>query len=260
MRAVVALVTAFLGGCATLPQVEQTGELGKAISATGKVFREAIVSNKTIALRIGEERQAKSFLEGGKFTLRDMPVSNLDSKPIAIRLRAIKALEEYGDALVLAADQGVIDKLEQSSIKLGAAAGALVSAASPIAAPIAGPALKLGARAVGFLLGNAYAEEILAIVVARNDDVKRVAALLTQDMNVITTLLSGSADDFRVDRERTLEAVRGDDGSVDRLRLYNEYKQARQDTQLIAALAAAALQYQNIFAQLVAAHDAIAKK
>jgi len=275
VRVSVALLVSFcISGCAGLPEAEKASQLGDAISVSGKLLREAVAANRANAIRIGEEKQANMLLlakdvsqsaspnsEAFKqaallkqnFTLADAPTAYLDGLQDSAQIRAVKALEVYGDALKSAVDQGTIDKLEQASVKLGDAVGTLVSVASPIAVP----AIKVGARLGGFLAGNIYATEIQAIIIARNNDVKGIAGLLKVDMARIARVLKYQALDFEIRRKGTLMLVR-DDPAVDRLRLYNEYFVARKDAAAMKALATTASKYESILGALVEAHEAVA--
>ncbi|MFX8059701.1 hypothetical protein ABTK63_20415, partial [Acinetobacter baumannii] len=53
---------ACLAGCAGLPEAEKASQLGDAITATGKLVRDSIASNRTNAIRNGEEVQASNLL------------------------------------------------------------------------------------------------------------------------------------------------------------------------------------------------------
>jgi hypothetical protein len=268
------LLSLCISGCAGLPEAEKASQLGTAISASGKLLRDAVAANRTNAIRIGEEKQANILLlakdvsqsappnsEAYKqavllkqnFTLADAPAAYLEGFQDSAQIRAVEALEAYGDALKSAVDQGAIDKLEQASVKLGDAVGTLVSMASPIAVP----AIKVGARLGGFLAGNIYANEIQAIIVARNEDVKGIAGLLKKDMARIARVLNNQTRDFEIRRKGTLMLV-SDDPGVDRLRLYNEYFVARKDAATMKALATTASKYGKIIGAMVDAHEAVA--
>jgi hypothetical protein len=267
-----------LCSCAGLPEAEKASQLGEAIGTSGKVLREAVAANRTNAIRIGEEKQvsalllAKDVSAGAapdseavrqarlakqSFTLRDAPQAYVEGLRDSAQIQAVKALEEYGDALKEAITGGTIEKLEQASAKLGDAVGTIVGAASPIAAPIAGPALKTGARLAGALMGSVYANEIQAIITARDDDVQLITKLLKADMARIAKLLAYQAKDFEIRRKANLILV-SDDPNVDRLRLYNEYFVARKDAASIRALAAAANRHGEVLDALATAHKAVA--
>lgn len=298
-----AFVCAWLAGCAGLPEAEKASQLGDAITATGKLVRDSIASNRTNAIRNGEEvqavnlllskdvrqppseavmanrlaaqqvagspeaiRDAKAAYDKVKaqqqtarraFTLADAPMSYIHGLKDSAQIQAAKALEGYGDALKKAVDGGTIEKLEQASVKLGDAASTIVSAASPMTAPIAGPAIKVGARISGFLMGSVYANEIQAIITARNNDVIAVAALLKTDMESIAGSLARQASFFEIQRKGTLQLISEDPG-VNRLQLYNEYYVARKDAGAMRATAAAAAKYAEVLSALVDAHAAVA--
>lgn len=256
----VVLSVCALAGCASLPAAEKASALGEAISSTGKLLRDSLAANRTIAVRIGEEVQAYNYIKNDVFTLDDEPVGMLPEKEAGVRLSALAALEQYGDALAKAIDEGTIDKLQQASVNLGGAVAGLVTLAAPEATPIATPAIKLAARLGGFLMGNAYANEIHAIIVARNNDVKAVVRLLKRDFQKLPTLMQAQLEDYKNARTDTLTQLRSstEDGAVDRLRLYGEYKLARQDMSAIATLSKAAAKYQQVLSGLETAHDAVA--
>lgn len=297
---------ACLAGCAGLPEAEKASQLGDAITASGKLVRDAIAANRANAIRNGEEVQASNLLRskeirpspsevamtgrasvqqvagspeairdakaafdkakaqqvaakqaGLTFTLADAPTSQINGLQNSAQMQAAKALEGYGDALKKAIDEGTIEKLEQASVKLGDAAGNIVTAASPLSAPIAGPALKVGSRIAGFLMGNAYANEIQAIIVARNKDVIAIAALLKEDMALVGDSVKRQADFFEVQRKANLQLI-GQDPNVTRLQLYNEYYTARKEAGTMRATAVAAAKYAEVLDALVEAHAAVA--
>jgi hypothetical protein len=245
----IGLCVSLLAGCSTLPSAEKVDAFGGATAASSTLLQNAAVANRTLALRIGEEDQAARYIRGGVFSLSDKPDAMLDPENFKPRLEALRALEDYGKALKLAADQGVIDQLEQASVNLGTAAGGLVAAGSPAAAPVVGPALRLVSRGVGFLLGNAYAGEIQAVIVARDPDVRALVAALKTDLADISDVLTEQAYDLEAQRKVNLMLIR-QGGRVDRLRLYSEYKAARQEV--------AVGQYADVLDQLAAAHAALA--
>ncbi len=298
------LCLACLAGCAGLPEAEKASQLGDAITASGKLVRDTIASNRTNAIRNGEEVQASKLLRskevrpspsevamasranvqpvagspdadakaafekakaqqlaakqaGLAFTLADAPTSQINGLQNSAQMQAAKALEGYGDALKKAIDEGTIEKLEQASVKLGDAVGNIVTAASPLSAPIAGPGLKVGSRIAGFLMGNAYANEIQAIIVARNKDVIAVAGLLKQDMALVADSVKRQADFFEIQRKANLQLI-GQDPNVTRLQLYNEYYTARKEAGTMRATAVAAAKYAEVLDALVEAHAAVA--
>ncbi len=194
---------------------------------------------------------------GFAFTLADAPTSQINGLQNSAQIQAAKALEGYGDALKKAIDEGTIEKLEQASIKLGDATSNIVTAASPLSAPIAGPALKVGSRVAGFLMGHAYANEIQAIIIARNRDVIAVAKLLKEDMALVADSVKRQADFFEIQRKANLQLI-GEDPNVTRLQLYNEYYTARKEAGTMRATAVAAAKYVEILDALVEAHAAVA--
>jgi hypothetical protein len=266
MRFLVIFAVASLTACASLPKTEQVGEFGKATTAATAFAKDAITANKTIALRINDELLAHQYIKrSGKdcpaddrecFSLSKSRAKVLPTDRTGVRIRALTALGEYGDALAQAADKGEIDKLQNAAVKLGDAASSL-TAAFPLASPIAVPAIKITARGVGFLLGNAYAAEIDEIVQTQNENVIKLAALLHDDFADMADLLSDQALLFRDARKNNLTAVR-DDKSIDRLRLYTEFKNARTDYAAIVLLSESASQFKSVFEKLAKAHDALA--
>ncbi|MBB3019540.1 hypothetical protein FHR70_002605 [Microvirga lupini] len=251
--AYVAMCVSLLMGCSALPSSQKVDAFGGAAAAGSTLLQNAATANRTLALRIGEEDQAARYVRGGAFTLADKPDAMLNPENFKPRLEALRALEAYGKALKLAADQGLIDQLEQASVNLGTAAGKFTTAGSPAAAP----AVKLVSRSVGFLLGNAYAGEIQAVIVARDPDVRALAAALKNDLAAVSELLSEQAMDLRYKRKESLELIRKDP-KVDHLRLYDEYKAARQEVATQAALAVVVGQYATVLDQLAEAHAALA--
>lgn len=245
-----------LACCAALPAAEKAGALGDSISATGKVMRASIAANRSLSIKVGEENNSNKYINKDNFTLDDAPGVLLPKSDIAARLAALSALEEYGDALAKAVDQGTVDKLKQSAVNLGSAAAGLTVAAGPEAFVLA-PVIKVAARVGGFLLGNAYANEIHAVIVSHNNDVKGIVGLLRKDMRGIAALIAQNATLYARTRKETLLLIQKDP-NVDRQQLYTEYKAARQDVASIQTLADAAAKYDQVLSALVDAHDAIA--
>ena len=259
LRVCVALSVCALAGCAALPAADKATALGEAISTTGKVLRDSLAANRAISVRIGEEDQAYRYITNTAFSLDDKPVGMLSEKEVGVRLAAIAALEQYGDSLAKAIDEGTVDKLQQASVNLGGAVAGIAGSVSPAASPIVVPAIKVAARIGGFLLGNAYANEIHAIIVARNPDVKAVVALLQRDFEQLPHLMGIQLADYKSRRHDTLRYLRdGEEIAIDRLRLYNEYKTARQDVAVVALLSKAAAKYKNVLTELETAHNAVA--
>jgi len=284
MRFFICLAALPLAACANLPQAERVGEFGKAATAATAFAKETITSNKTIALRIDDELLARQYItrkicppkdpaseekagtpapdgkkpcEDGPFALSGSRANVLSPDRTGVRVRALTALGEYGDALAKAANEGQIDKLQNAAVKLGDAAATL-SGAFPPASPIAAPAIKVAARGVGFMLGHAYAAEINAVVETHNNDVIALSRLLHDDFAELADLLTYQAKTFEAARKSNLIALqRG--GDIDRLRLYAEFKNARVDNAAVASLAEAAKKGVSIFGALAKTHDALAK-
>jgi hypothetical protein len=141
---------------------------------------------------------------------------------------------------------------------LGASVGNLGATAFPAYAPVIGPVVKIASEGTGWLLGNRYAAEIHFIIVARNEDVKRLAALLKRDMPRVLRELNDQVFIFEERRQSSLDRVQ-EDPKVTKLELYHEFKAARQDTNAVKALVVAARGYNDLLDSLVAAHDALAK-
>lgn len=259
LRAVALLALIALGGCSAFPAAEKSKALGEAISATGKVVRESLAANRALAVRAGEEIEARKYMKGEAFTVEDSPGVLLNKANVAYRLAALSALEKYGDALAKAVDQGTIDNLERASVNLGnAIAGLTTVAGAGAGLPlIAAPVIKVGARVAGFLVGNEYATEIHAIIIAQNPNVRGVVALLREDMVGISELIDANADLYTSQRRQNLIFLRKD-ASVAPSVLYGEYKSARQDLAAALTLQQAAAKYDEVLKALVEAHEAIA--
>ena len=244
--------------CATLPQPTKVQDFGAAVSTTAGIFREAVSANRALAIRANQESQAQAYIRRRPYTLTETGDYTAVLVKADAQLAALAALEQYGKAITLAADQGVVDKLEQASVRLGEAAGGLVIAASPVAIPVAGPALKLTSRGVGFLLGNAYAGEIQAVLVARNASVKKLAEELDLSLEALGALLGAQLDQFEIERMATLDVIRRD-RRVDALRLDGAYRTARTDLEGARALLSSLAKYKAALRALTEAHDALAK-
>ena len=196
-RFVAILIVVFLSGCSTLPKSSKVEAFGVAVSNGLKILDNAAQTNKKFAFEIGEEEQAFKYVIGENFTLGDVPDAFINPKRIAFRKQRLRTLAAYGAALKTAADKGTILELEQASVRLGAAAGKIVSEVSPVSAPIAAPATKLVGRTLGFVLGNAYAAEMQAIIIAGNSDVEKVVELLKEDFAGHIATSCDSSERFR---------------------------------------------------------------
>lgn len=259
LRILALVVAAALAGCAALPAAEKSKALGEGISATGQVVRESLSANRALAIRAGEEVEARKYMSRKAFSIKDSPGVLLDKANVAYRLAALSALEKYGDALAKAVDQGAVDSLEKASVNLGnAIAGLTTVAGAGAGLPlVAAPVIKVGARIAGFLIGNEYAAEIHAIIVAQDPNVRAVATLLRKDMQGVTELIQTNADLYELQRRQNLIALR-DDPTVGTAVLYSEYKAARQDLAATLTLRQAAEKYDEVLKALVEAHQAIA--
>jgi hypothetical protein len=271
MRCVVLLAAIALAGCATLPQTERVGEFGKATNSAMSFAKDTVTANQTIAMRVNDEALAQQYLaglecplkqDGSKdgaclnFSLSAKLQHVLSKDRSGLRLRALTALADYGEALAEAANKGQIEKLQNAAVKLGDAASAIAGAV-PMVSPIAVPAIKITARGFGFLLGNVYAAEILDVIRINNDNVAKLAGLLATDFAEIADLLDHQARTYDKARKATLSTIR-DGNTVDKLRLYTEFKSARQDNAAIVTLANASKEFGKIFKKLAETHDALA--
>jgi hypothetical protein len=247
-----------LSGCSTLPAANKVSEFADAATTGTGLLKSAVASNRTLALRIGEEEQVGNFLVKSRWSLGDRPSVMLSKVGLRPRLAALDALNKYAAALKLAADQGMIDNLEKAASNLGASIKGVATLASPASAPIAGPAITVASRGVGLLLGDAYANEIHAIIVAHDEDVQAVTKLLKVDLGQIGGVLKMQLDDYEKQRKLSLMEIQSDP-SVDRLALYKEYKVAREDINSLKAQAAAIENYEELLTGLAQAHSAIAQ-
>lgn len=273
MKMVWCLPALLLAGCANLPQVEQVGEFGKATTAASSFAKDSITANRAIALRIDDERLANKFITGQfcplegepgfsdqckatKFVLAGSVADVLRPDSTGQRLRALAALGEYGDALAKAVDQGQIDKLELAAANVGNAAVSLTPLFPPVS-PVAAPAIRLAARGFGYALSSAYIAEIKAIVKASDDDIKKLTDLLKTDFRKLAGLLGGQVDAYERARRANLSAMRHGN-EIDRLRLYTDFKGARQDYAAVQSLALAAKKFVSIFDAIAETHNALA--
>ncbi|WP_156936444.1 hypothetical protein [Mesorhizobium sp. LNJC394B00] len=258
MSLILAALGLLAASCAALPNADKVKGFGEAASSSSTVMKDALNTNRLVALKTSREREADAYITGRSYLLRmddrDKEML-LDAKE---QVAVLAALDQYAKALVKAADQGVINELEAASSRLGTAAGTIGSAIAPTAAPVIGPALKLSGRVVGLGLGNAYAAEIQSIVRATDPTIQQIAETMPISLSTIATVASAQAEGFEVQRQITLDTIRRDP-KVDRLTLYKEYMVARgevetTDTQINALVSSA-----GIFDQLAKAHGALAK-
>ncbi len=247
-----------LTACASLPKATKVESFGASVESGTAVLERIAATNRQLAFTIGEEDQANRYVMDQNFSLGDMPDRFFDPQRINIRRQALAALGSYGAALKLAADGKTIQDLENASVRLGEAAGNIMSAVSPASAPVIGPATKVLARGVGFALGNAYATEIQSIITARDPDVKIVVQLLKDDLGVIVPALEMQFSDLQKLRKTTLVSIRLD-RRVDRLRLYDEYEAARRQLDGLKIQVAAATSYADVLDAIVEAHGDLAK-
>jgi hypothetical protein len=241
-------------GCSSLPNVADYGE---AVSNASTLYTATVNANRTLALRIGEEVEAEKFLSGKAFALGDKPSGLLNAVRTKVRLDALSALKAYGDGLKLAADQGQIDKLEAAAVKVGQTASTILTGIAPPSIVLA-PAITLGARGFGYALSSAYVYEIRQIIKARNDDVQTLVGALKADIGLIASVIEQQAADFAQTRRTNLVFIR-DSGQVDKLRLYQEYRVARQDVIAANALVGAAANHVRILDAIAKAHNQLAE-
>ncbi len=128
-REITFLAAISCAGCAVLPKADQVDRFGTAAAASTSLLQDVSRTHRVLSVRIGEEAQAARFVQGQNFKLIDSPSATLPPSDFSVRIEALEALQDYATALKLAADQGVIDQLEQASQKLGNAAGSVVVAA-----------------------------------------------------------------------------------------------------------------------------------
>ncbi len=274
MRPLWCFLVVALAGCAGLPDAERVGEFGKATVAATTFAKDSITANRSIALRINDELRAYAYVSG-RCPAKGEPGYDEKCTPSRVglagnelvkvlspdvtgkRLRALEALGEYGEALTKAIDQGQIEKLELAAAKIGDAAIGL-TALAPGISPVASPAIKIAARGFGYALSSAYIAEVNAIVAATDDSVQDITGYLQTDFAQLATLLAAQVDVYEGSKISNLGLIRRS-GDVDSLRLYSEFKTARQDYAAVSALAQASGKFSAIFKKIAETHEALAK-
>lgn len=247
----------FLASCAALPTSDKVKTFGEAAAASSSALKDALSANRMIALQTSREREAASYMTGKPYLLRMDEVDRSNVLQAREQLAVLSALDNYANALVRAADQGVIDELESASQRLATAAGAIGQTILPTASPIIGPAAKVTGRLGGLALGNAYAAEIQSIIVATDPTVQKVATTMPASLSAIARFATAQMEGYEVQRQVTLDAVQRDRG-VDKLEMYKEYLIARSDVETLQVQADALKTSGGVFEQLAEAHHALA--
>jgi hypothetical protein len=253
----VAGILMFMTSCAALPNADKVKGFGEAAASSSSAMKDALSSNRTIALRTSREREAVAYMTGRPYFLR---MNDADRKLILEakeQVAVLSALENYAKALVKAADQGVISDLEAASSRLTTAAGNTASLLSPGSAPVIGPAFKVSGRLIGLGLGNAYAMEIQAILRTTDPTVQAIAKNMPASLEAVAVVVGAQAEGFEVQRQITLDTVLRD-RKVDRLALYKEYMMARSDVETVETQVKALSGSVKVFSQLAEAHGALA--
>ena len=260
IRRLAATATIFvtLSACAALPTKEKVELFGVAASSSATVMKEALNANRLLALQTSKEREATAFIRDKSYLLRmnEFDRTNLLEAPNQIAILA--ALGDYASALAKSADEGVVRDLEAASAKLGTATGTIGAAAVPTAAPVIGPAFKLGGRLLGYALGSAYAAEIQAIITARNPTIQEIASTMPASLSAVALFVDAQVEGYEIKKQERLDALRADP-KVDRTQLYREYLTARSDVETLQAQANALRRSEALFKQLADAHNALAK-
>jgi fructose-specific component phosphotransferase system IIB-like protein len=239
--------------CGAVPKLDKVDDFSTAASNSIELLKNAAATDRNLAIRVGEEEQANQYISGKAFVLADRPEAMLPPKLFKVRLEALSALQAYAQALKLAVDEGVMSKLEEASLRLGTSAGTMVTTSSPLA----GPAIKIAARGIGYALSNAHARRVQKIIRATDPSVKKVVSALKDDLALLSRALSMQVVDYEIERKEALLRVRGDK-KVDRLALYKEYKQARQEIATYYALINAIEKHGQILDALKDAHEELA--
>lgn len=252
MKALILMVPLLLcTACGAMPKLDKVNDFSTAAVNSTELLKNAATTDRSLAIRVGEEKQANKYINGEKdFVLADKPAAMLPQKAFAVRLEALSALQAYAEALKLAVDEGLVSKLEEASTRLGASAGAIATTSSPVV----GPAIKIATRGVGYALSNAHARRVQAIIKATDPSVKNVIAALKDDLSGLSIALSMQTRDYEIERRAALLYIR-EDPKVDRLSLYKEYKSARQEIAGQKALILAVQKYEKILDAMAKAHE-----
>ena len=257
MRFLLAPAFAGLAACSTLPNAAKMSEFGKAVTDSSAVLQDALDMSGRVAAQTEIERQARRVVRRQSTGIGVAPAPLLEPERVALRLQAVRALRDYGKALAEAADKGNVDELEAAAGRVGNAVAQFAAVASPAAAPIAAPAIRLAARGFGSLLASVYAAEIQAIIRSRDAQIALLADLLRQDLEGLAVLLKLQVNLYANERLGTYSAVR-DDRSVDRLRLYDEFRRAQQELDAMKASLAALERFGGALQALRDTHHALA--
>lgn len=263
--AATATIIVSISSCAALPTKEKVESFGVAASSSATAMKEALNANRLLALQTSKEREATAFIRGESYLLRMNEIDRENLLEAQNQLAILAALGDYASALAKSADEGVVRDLEAASAKLGTATGTLGAAAVPTAAPVIGPAFKLGGRLLGYALGSAYAAEIQAIITARDPTIQEIANTMPASLNAVARFVNAQVDDYEIKKQELLDALREKQEIhnhiiyVDRSQLYKEYLVARSDVETLQAQADALRHSETLFKQLAKAHNALAK-
>lgn len=257
VRVLLAALMMSFASCAALPTADKVKSFGDAASSSSSAMKDALNSNRLVALQTSKDREATAYITGKRYLLRMDDVDKNNILEAKDQLAVLDALNLYSKALVKAAEQGVIDDLEAASARLGTAAGTLGEAAVPTGAPIIGPLFKVSGRLMGLGLGNAYAAEIQSIVSARDPTIQTIAQTMPVSLNAVALFVGAQVEGHEVQRQILLDALRRDP-KVDRLQLYKEYLASRSDVETLQIQAKILESSAGVFQELAEAHKALA--
>lgn len=258
------LIASMAAGCATLPSAELTDGFGKRTATAAALFKQGIEFQVSTGIQTASDAQASILLDnrfqpdGEIYSFDIKPDVDLSAtKEIRARVGALGALEEYGKALASASDQATVEKLEAAAARLGASAAAYIAVQAPGTATIAGPVGKVVSRIGGWAISSNYARKVQKIVASQDATVARLVQLLKKDVPKVADHLRIEATKYGHQRKIIVDQV-GLDREVDQLKLYYEYRTARQEVATMKAMAGMLDNYGRVLDAMAKAHHAIA--
>lgn len=249
----------FLTGCASLPSDDDLKAFSDASSKGTTAVKTAVTSATLVADRYDQEKVAQRFLMRQSMTAFNIPKkqTRISSDAMAGMLNALDNLAAYTEAIGKAADQKNVDDLEAAAANLGKAAEKLAESVPTPAGQLAGPALAVGGRLMGYALADDYTRKILTIIRKNDATVGKLVDLMSADLGLVSGDLEFQVGDYTAEREHTIRLIR-QDSRVDRAVLYDQYVAARSDIAANEALLEAVSDGQKLLEKIRTTHHKLA--
>lgn len=257
-RLVTLIFVPLLTACASLPAEDGVAGFGAATGRVAGSLEASFEAMREIEQDTVLDVEISNFLQGRGFDLSPELTAQLSPEQTSLRLSAMRALGDYGDALASAADPATVRRLQAASMRLTESVGGYAGLAGPQASPLVGPVSRLAGRTMGYVLGAAYAREIRKVIEATHEPIEALAAAIKEDQEVLALALEGLARDFEGTRADMLVVLRrsGTGGAATPF-LHQAYSDAAADVAAISAQRQALVRMPELLDRMVAAHAAL---